>query len=127
MLSVQPGVMIGTDAAAVHGLRQESEAAEADETKEANGWAGFAARLRAEVRARLPDPQSLVAAHSALVGRSTAKPPAGNAEDEEMPEVPDEGDAAASQQEVSACDLSPYAERSYVVSCTVLASVRLET
>ena len=80
---------------------QTPEADEAGAAEEMDKWPVFAARLRADIRARLPDPQALVAAYSALTSRGAAKPPPAEPTDEEMPETLDEGDAAAAGEEVS--------------------------
>ena len=86
---------------APRGTRQASESADEDETNRPGAWAGFASRLRAEVRARLPDPQALVAAHSALVGRgSVSTLPAAEPQDVEMAEAPDGGNAVETEEEV---------------------------
>ena len=71
--------------------------------EEGAAWAAFAARLRAAVRARLPEPQALIAALSRLEGRGVPAPKAQAAEeaDEDMPEAPDDDDAANTQDDVS--------------------------
>ena len=84
-------------------------------------------RLRAEARTRLPDPQSLAAAHSALVSRGSATASAVGHRDEDMVEVLGEGDAVLPDEEVSlacAASLCPYERGMSFNACVSLGWVR---